>query len=218
MQGVQGKRNLRDGVLVGLKEIKEGICLVDHRLGVIINTLEGTEGENFGGWLVNFLGNIMTAARGAVAKAGQGAGQGQGVGQGQEEVQEGSSSGSSSSSSSSSSSLSSGSDDDDNEGSQGKGDEGKTQTGNWKVVNVYLEEDLGGKKVRVRRYKCLRKGCREMCNSWSACDAHINKKHLKQVYGPCHDQNCGYTNYNRDTFIAHVKKCEKADKHKHKVK
>ena len=23
---------------------------------------------------------------------------------------------------------------------------------------------------------------------WSACDAHINKKHLNQVYGPCHDQ------------------------------
>ena len=86
------------------------------------------------------------------------------------------------------------------------------------MVNVYLEEDRGGKKVRVRRYKCPGKGCREMRNSWSACDAHINKKHLKQVYGPCHDQNCGYTNYNKDTFIAHVKKCERADKHKHKVK
>ena len=52
----------------------------------------------------------------------------------------------------------------------------------------------------------------------SACDAHINKKHFKQVYGPCHDQNCPYINYNRDTFIAHVKKCKNADKQKHKVK
>ena len=47
---------------------------MDHGLGVIIDTLEGTEGENFGGWLVNFLGNIMMAARGVAAKAGQGAG------------------------------------------------------------------------------------------------------------------------------------------------
>ena len=44
-----GEHNLRDGVLVGLREIKEGIRLVDHGLGVIINTLEGTEGENFWG-------------------------------------------------------------------------------------------------------------------------------------------------------------------------
>ena len=35
---VQGECNLRDGVLAGLKEIKEGICKVDHRLGVIIDT------------------------------------------------------------------------------------------------------------------------------------------------------------------------------------
>ena len=61
-------------------------------------------------------------------------------------------------------------------------------------------------------------GCGVVHNLWSACDAHINKIHLKQVYGPCHDQNCPYTNYNRDTFIAHVKKCENADKQKHKVK
>ena len=125
----------------------------------------------------------MMVARGAAAKVGQGAGQGK------EEVEKGSSSGSSSSSSNSSSlSSGSGSDDDDDEGGQGKGDEGETITGNWKVVNVYLEEDGGGKKVKVRRYKCPGKGCREMCNSWSACNAHINKKHLKQVYGPCHDQ------------------------------
>ena len=84
--------------MAGLKEIKEGIRMVDHGLGVIIDTLEGTEGENFGGWLVKFLGNIMTVARDAAAKVGQGAGQGQ------EEVEEGSSSGSSSSSSSSSNS------------------------------------------------------------------------------------------------------------------
>ena len=61
-------------------------------------------------------------------------------------------------------------------------------------------------------------GVWEVHNLWSACDAHINKKHLKQVYGPCHEQNCPYTNYNRDTFIAHVKKCENVDKQKHKVK
>ena len=86
------------------------------------------------------------------------------------------------------------------------------------MINVYLQEDPGGKNVKVRRYKCPGKGCGEIRNLWSACDAHINKKHLKQVYGPCHDQNCAYTNYNRDTFIAHVNKCEKADKQKHKVK
>ena len=74
----QGEHNLRDGVLVGLKEIKEGIRMVDHGLGVIIDTLEGTEGENFGGWLVNFLGSIMTVVRGVAAKAGQGAGGGGG--------------------------------------------------------------------------------------------------------------------------------------------
>ena len=91
--------------------------------------------------------------------------QGQGADQGQEEVEEGRSSGSSSSSSnssSSSSSSSSGSEDDDDEGIQGKGDEGKMITGSWKVVNIYLEEDQSGKKVRVRRYKCLGKGCGEM--------------------------------------------------------
>ena len=75
-QGGQGACNLRDGVLVGLKEIKVGILKVDHRLGVIIDTLEGTEGENFGGWLVKFWGNVMLVARDTVAKAGQGAGQG----------------------------------------------------------------------------------------------------------------------------------------------
>ena len=63
--------------------------------GIIIDMLEGTEGENFGAWLVKFLGNIMSVARDAVA-----AKSGQGAGQGQEEVEEGSSSGSSSSSSS----------------------------------------------------------------------------------------------------------------------
>ena len=31
----QGECNLRDGVLVGLKEIKEGILKVDHGLGVV---------------------------------------------------------------------------------------------------------------------------------------------------------------------------------------
>ena len=72
----QGECNLRDGVLAGLKEIKEGILKVDHRLGVIIDTLEGTEGENFGGWPVKFLRNVMLVARDAAAKAGQGAGQG----------------------------------------------------------------------------------------------------------------------------------------------
>ena len=134
---------------MGLKEIKEGICKVDHGLGVIIDTLEGTEGENFGGWLVTFLGDIMSVARDVAAKAGQGAGQGQ------EEVEEGSSSGSSSSSSSTSSfSSSSVSEDDDNEGNQGKGDEGKTIMGSWKVINVYLEEERGGKNVKVRGYKC----------------------------------------------------------------
>ena len=45
----QGEHNLRDGVLAGLKEIKEGIRLVDHGLGVIIDTLEGTEGRILGG-------------------------------------------------------------------------------------------------------------------------------------------------------------------------
>ena len=104
------------------------------------------------------------------------------------------------------------------EGSQGKVDEGETIMHRWKVINVYLEEDQDRKNVKVRRYKCLGKGCGEVCNSWSACDAHINKKHLKQVYGPCHDRNCPYTNYNKDTFIAHVKKCENVDKQKHKVK
>ena len=156
---------------------------------------------------MKFLGNVILVARDAAAKVGQRAGQGQ------EEVEEGSGSGSSSSSSSSSSlSSSGGSEDDDDDGSQGKVDEGKMIMGTWKVINVYLEEDRGGKKVKVRRYKCLGKGCGEVYNSWSACDAHINKKHLKQVYGPCHDQNCAYTNYNRDTFIAHVKKCKNADK------
>ena len=32
--------------------------------------LEGTEGENFGGLLVKFLGNIMLVVRDAAAKAG----------------------------------------------------------------------------------------------------------------------------------------------------
>ena len=44
MQGVHGhvqaECNLRDGVLVGLKEIKEGILKVDHGFGVVIDTLE----------------------------------------------------------------------------------------------------------------------------------------------------------------------------------
>ena len=44
------------------------------------------------------------------------------------------------------------------------------------MINVYLEEDQGRKNVKVRRYKCLGKGCGEVHNSWSACDAHINKK------------------------------------------
>ena len=136
---------------------------MDHGFGVIIDTLEGTEGENFGGWLVKFLGNVMSVVRDVAAKVGQGAGQGW------EEVEQDSSSGSS------------------------------------------------RKNVKVRRYKCMGKGCGVVRNSWSACDAHINKIHLKQVYGPCHDQNCPYTNYNRDTFIAHVKKCENVDKQKHKV-
>ena len=57
-----------------------------------------------------------------------------------------------------SSSSSSGSEDDDDEGTQGKGDEGKMIMGSWKVINVYLEEDRGGKKVRVRRYKCPGEG------------------------------------------------------------
>ena len=58
-----GDHNLRDGVLVGLKEIKQGILKVDHGLGVVIDVLEGTEGENFGGWLVKFWGNVMMVAR-----------------------------------------------------------------------------------------------------------------------------------------------------------
>ena len=90
--------------------------------------------------------------------------------------------------------------------------------GSWKVINIYLEEDQGGKEVKVRRYKCTGKGCGEVHKSWSACDAHINKKHLNQVYSLCHDKNCPFTNYNRDTFIAHVKKCKNLDKQKHKVK
>ena len=28
----------------------------------------------------------------------------------------------------------------------------------WKVINVYLEEDQGREKVKVRRYKCPGKG------------------------------------------------------------
>ena len=84
--GGTGQGNIIEGWgLAGLKEIKEGIHKVDHGLGVIIDTLEGTEGENFGGWLVKFLGNIMSVVRDVVAKVGQGAGQGQ------EEVEEGSS-------------------------------------------------------------------------------------------------------------------------------
>ena len=55
----QGEHNLRDGVLAGLKEIKEGILKVDHGLGVVIDTLEGTEGEDFGGWLVKFWGGML---------------------------------------------------------------------------------------------------------------------------------------------------------------
>ena len=121
----QGECNLRDGVLLGLKEIKEGILKVDHGLGVIIDILEGTEGEKFGGWLVKFLGNVMLVARDAAVKAGQVAGQAQ------EEVEQGSSSGSSSSSSSSSS------EDEGDEGSQGKVDEGEMIMGSWKVINVY---------------------------------------------------------------------------------
>ena len=41
----QEECNLRDGVLVGLKEIKEGILKVDHRLGVVIDMLEGLRGR-----------------------------------------------------------------------------------------------------------------------------------------------------------------------------
>ena len=69
-------------------------------------------------------------------------------------------------------SSSSGSEDDDDEGGQGKGNEGKMIMGSWKVINIYLEEEQGGKNVKVRRYMCLGKGCGEMSNSWSACDAH----------------------------------------------
>ena len=112
---------------------------------------------------MKFLGNAMMVARDVAAKVGQGAGQGQ-----EEE------SSSSSSSSSSGSSSSSSSEDEGDEGGQGKGDEGKTITGSWKVINVYLEEVQGGKNVKVRRYKCPGKGCGEVCNSWSSCDAHIN--------------------------------------------
>ena len=111
-----------------------------------------------------------------------------------------------------------GSEDEGDEGGQCKVDEREMIMGSWKLINVYLEEDRGRKNVKVRRYKCPGKGCGVVCNSWLACDAHINKIHLKQVYGPCHDQNCAYTNYNRDTFIAHVKKCKKVDKQKYKVK
>ena len=128
--------------------------------------------------------DVIMVARDVVVKAGQG------VGQGQEEEEESSSSSSSSLSSSSSSSSE---EEEGDEGGQGKGDEGKTITGSWKVINVYLEEDQGGEKVKVRRYKCLGKGCGEICNSWSACDAHINKKHLNQVYGPCHDQKLSHS-------------------------
>ena len=103
MQGVQGACNLRNGVLVGLKEIKEGILKVDHRLGVIIDTLEGTEGENFGGWLVKFLGSYVSG-EGCGSKSGAGSRSGQ---------EEGSSSGNSSSSSSSSSLSSSSSSEDE---------------------------------------------------------------------------------------------------------
>ena len=79
---MQGECNLRDGVLAGLKEIKEGIRMVDHGLGVIIDTLEGTEGENFGGWLVNFLGNIMIGSEGCGSKSGAGSRSGAGGGGG----------------------------------------------------------------------------------------------------------------------------------------
>ena len=83
-----------------------------------------------------------------------------------------------------SSSSSSSSEDEGDEGSQGKGDKGGMIMDSWKVITVYLEEDQGGEKVKVGRYKHLGKGCGEVHNSWSACDAHINKKHLNRVYGP----------------------------------
>ena len=36
-------------------------------------------------------------------------------------------------------------------------------------------EDQGWKNVKVRSYKYPGKGCGEVRNLWSACDAHINK-------------------------------------------
>ena len=79
----QGTHNLRDGFLVGLNEIKEGILKVDHGLGVVIDTLEGTEWEDFGGVVSEIFGGCYDGGKRCGSKGGAGSRSGAGGGGGE---------------------------------------------------------------------------------------------------------------------------------------